>query len=297
MKCGGGGAPGNSAPVRFSEDKTNLHLYIDQYIGKIFIKIIYRKVNMKLENIKALYKRCVSGFTLAEVLITLGIIGIVCAMTLPNLIGKYQKNQTLTLLKKTYTELNQAASLSVAQNGEREYWNYEGYTTDKKAFWKDYIIKYLKTMEVRDVRNVDKQLDPALEYIPGVGSGEGVLKVVLSSGVNLYFWGKSAVMIDLNGRTKPNLPGRDIFIYTLVEPSSASFVKAENFVPSGWDIWRNPVLGSDWHRNVYVNGYASYADHGCKYRSKKDMTSIQNNWFCAALILIDNWDMKDDYPW
>lgn len=44
-------------------------------------------------------------------------------------------------------------------------------------------------MEVRDVRNVDKPLDPALEYIPGVGSGEGVLKVVLSSGVNLYFGG------------------------------------------------------------------------------------------------------------
>ena len=130
-------------------------------------------------------------------------------------------------------------------------------------------------MCIRDSRNVDKQLDPALEYIPGVGSGKGVLKVVLSSGVNLYFWGKSAVMIDLNGRTKPNLPSRDIFIYTLVEPSDGSFVKAENFVPSGWNIWRSPVLGSDWHRNVYVNGYASYADYECKYRSKKDMTSIQ----------------------
>lgn len=38
--------------------------------------------------IKRIYK---DGFTLAEVLITLGIIGIVAAMTLPGLINKYEK--------------------------------------------------------------------------------------------------------------------------------------------------------------------------------------------------------------
>ena len=239
------------------------------------------------------------AFTMAEVLITLGIIGVICAMTLPNLIGKYQKNQTLTLLKKTYTELNLAASLAVAEYGEREYWDYGSFTAyNVQDFWNTYIIKYLKTMEVKVIRagEINLQLDPALEYIPGAMGGSGVLKVVLSSGVNLYFWGKSAVLVDLNGRTKPNFPGRDIFIYTLVAPTDKSFQKAENFIPYGWNIWRNPVLGSAWHRNVYVNGAASYADCGCKYRDK-DMASTNHNWFCAALILIDNWKMKDDYPW
>ena len=42
------------------------------------------------------------GFTLAEVLITLGIIGVVAAMTIPNLIAKYQKEQTVVKLKKHY---------------------------------------------------------------------------------------------------------------------------------------------------------------------------------------------------
>ena len=41
-----------------------------------------------------------AAFTLAEVLITLGIIGIVAAMTLPALVGKYQKVQTVNQLKK-----------------------------------------------------------------------------------------------------------------------------------------------------------------------------------------------------
>ena len=42
-----------------------------------------------------------AGFTLTEVLITLGIIGVVAAMTIPNLITNYQKRSTVIQLKKT----------------------------------------------------------------------------------------------------------------------------------------------------------------------------------------------------
>lgn len=56
-----GGAPENNAPVRVLANSLN---------NKIFLR---------------------TAFTLAEVLITLGIIGIVAAMTLPSLIGNYQK--------------------------------------------------------------------------------------------------------------------------------------------------------------------------------------------------------------
>ena len=48
------------------------------------------------------------GFTLAEVLITLGIIGVVAAMTIPILIANNQKAQYVTALQKGYTEFNQA---------------------------------------------------------------------------------------------------------------------------------------------------------------------------------------------
>lgn len=40
------------------------------------------------------------AFTLAEVLITLGIIGVVAALTLPSVITNYQKKQTVEQLKK-----------------------------------------------------------------------------------------------------------------------------------------------------------------------------------------------------
>ena len=39
------------------------------------------------------------AFTLAEVLVTLGIIGIIAALTMPALITKYQKKQTVAQLK------------------------------------------------------------------------------------------------------------------------------------------------------------------------------------------------------
>lgn len=47
------------------------------------------------------------GFTLSEVLITLGIIGVVAAMTIPNLINEYQKTQSVTQLKKFYVDFTQ----------------------------------------------------------------------------------------------------------------------------------------------------------------------------------------------
>ena len=48
------------------------------------------------------------GFTMAEVLITLGIIGIVAAMTLPTLINKKSNKELEVLLIKNYSLLQQA---------------------------------------------------------------------------------------------------------------------------------------------------------------------------------------------
>lgn len=58
-----------------------------------------------------------AGFTLAEVLITLGIIGVVAAMTIPTLIANYQKTQYVSQLKKVYTTFNQALSQMAVDEG------------------------------------------------------------------------------------------------------------------------------------------------------------------------------------
>ena len=48
------------------------------------------------------------GFTLADVLVTLGIIGVVSAMTIPTLMQNHQKKTYVTQLHKVYNELQQA---------------------------------------------------------------------------------------------------------------------------------------------------------------------------------------------
>ena len=65
------------------------------------------------------------GFTLAEVLITLGIIGVIVALTLPHLILNYRNQVVETKLKKIYSIMNQAIALSEDINGNLEDWNFE----------------------------------------------------------------------------------------------------------------------------------------------------------------------------
>ena len=53
-----------------------------------------------------------NAFTLAEVLITLGIIGVVAAMTLPTLIQNNKNKEVEARLKKVYSVMNQAILMS-----------------------------------------------------------------------------------------------------------------------------------------------------------------------------------------
>lgn len=62
------------------------------------------------------------AFTLAEVLITLGIIGVVAAMTMPSLITNYQEKQRVSQLKKVYSALSQAFVSAVQENGTPDEW-------------------------------------------------------------------------------------------------------------------------------------------------------------------------------
>ncbi len=105
-----------------------------------------------------------AAFTLAEVLITLGIIGVVAAMTLPTLISKYKANVVETSLKKFYSMANQAVNLSVAENGETKYWSFPNHTETDPAinlnsmedFYNKYFKKYLKVTKIE--KDVNKYM-------------------------------------------------------------------------------------------------------------------------------------------
>ena len=57
------------------------------------------------------------GFTLAEILITMGIIGVVAALTIPVLVSNSNANAYKTALKKNISVLNSAINTSMARSG------------------------------------------------------------------------------------------------------------------------------------------------------------------------------------
>lgn len=61
------------------------------------------------------------GFTLAEVLITLGIIGVVATITIPGLMTKYHRHVAETKLAKFDSIINQAVRMSIAENDDILY--------------------------------------------------------------------------------------------------------------------------------------------------------------------------------
>ena len=100
------------------------------------------------------------AFTLAEVLITLGIIGIVASMTLPAIIQKQQDKVTVTKVKKAYSIFSQAYTLAIEANGgmQKEDWDCNSFdvTSDgsKQArCYLSYMLPYIKNVSECYVKN------------------------------------------------------------------------------------------------------------------------------------------------
>lgn len=91
------------------------------------------------------YMKKKKAFTLAEVLITLGIIGIVAAMTLPAIVGHYKEVQTISKLKKIYSVFSNAYAMTISEYDTPDKWT-DIYNTDENgvlAFW-DRLKPYLQ---------------------------------------------------------------------------------------------------------------------------------------------------------
>ena len=86
------------------------------------------------------------GFTLAEVLITLGIIGVVAALTIPSLIQTHKRVEVAAKLKQIYSLMNQAILISEKDNGDKEYWDYCNWGNSEctKNFFEKYLLPYIK---------------------------------------------------------------------------------------------------------------------------------------------------------
>ncbi len=191
---------------------------------------------------------------MAEVLITLGIIGVVAALTIPSLVAKYQKHVY-------YTQFMKAAS-SIENAFNALYNSDEGYDREiciiSKENWGDDFMKYFNVAQVINNSNAEKicggynKLPVGL--IDGADRDWGAIDVcyndrhetepfgfITNDGILIMLYQDNGYgggnLIDTNGPNKgPNLLGRDVFVY---------YPCSEEYYGEKIQLWGYPTGGKE----------------------------------------------------
>jgi len=164
------------------------------------------------------------AFTLAEVLITLGIIGVVAAMTLPALFQKLDERANITSLKKFYTEFTNATNLIMNEHGEPQYWGLYDNNADSSDYVLNLYKEQLNMIKVCGAGDSTCFAFPVHRYngttrITAQEYNSWALKsFVLSNGTTVFLDinnGNFSVFFDVNGFRKPNRLGVDVFAWAV----------------------------------------------------------------------------------
>ncbi len=189
------------------------------------------------------------GFTLAEVLITLGIIGVVAAMTMPSLIQKYQERETVVKLKKFYSTLSQSYLFAVQKYGTPSEWGIsdrsvgttneddDSFVSDGGNLIKQRLFENVKKIkDCDDAKKSDRCTASEYYYLNGnkdtlANNGSTTAGVMADGSVFLILpqmgqqWdnrGNGAlsqvfglIYLDTNGKNPPNTYGKDLFFFYL----------------------------------------------------------------------------------
>ena len=151
------------------------------------------------------------AFTLAEVLITLGIIGVVAALTLPNLVANYKKQVLVTQLKAEVNIIENSFRKILANEGVDDLNNTPLF--NGRSFNKDYYISQTGFSEIpndsemafaQEIRKKNRSYP--MFYINNGGCF--AVRVVRSSTTSLYYL---IVYVDVNCDKRPNSLGYDQF--------------------------------------------------------------------------------------
>lgn len=229
-----------------------------------------------------------SAFTLAEVLITLGIIGVVAALTLPSLVGNYKRKVTENKVKKFYSVMSQATGRAIAENGSMEYWDgFSSHHNGKEM--QQWFNKYLKPY----LNITDEWIDKDEE------SGNESLFIVMSDGGIVLFtnWaGSSPDIDDETGEDQNNSKDYYNGLIHVAYLTNAKAIKKEDrksCVNAFSFLFYSPLK-----KQYYFQPYAYQADTPEKYKRDFFLKQIKsgNTQYCTALMMMDGWEIKDDYP-
>ena len=203
------------------------------------------------------------GFTLAEVLITLGIIGIIAAMTLPTVIQKYRKQEVETKLANFFSVMILALNLSISENGEIDF-DISEFTSNNNAeyvkkWFQNNITKYINTLKTEEYNGT-------------------YYKVVFKDGSTF----NSYLRISSGGTDATAL-----YIFYCINYSHCEY-GAYDGINSFLFLYQpsKQIIEPDMTKSSHETKMQSCSNSNTSYRHA-----------CAALIQENGWKIPDDYPW
>lgn len=226
------------------------------------------------------------GFSLAEVLITLSIIGVVAALIIPNLIANHNKSVVEQKLKKFYSMINQAIILAEAEHGDRRFWYQDINSVERDEdgniipgssavikWWNKYLAPYIKTVDIKE----DNKGLPTFYFEDG-----SALKAIQDN----YMRDWSFYTIDPEKCRKFPLSGGGVCRFDFIYMPGLGNINdiypdMRYHVNKGFEPFKYAWDGT---RNGLLNG-----EYGCNENS-----AVRR--YCTALIQYEGWKIPDDYP-
>ena len=229
------------------------------------------------------------GFTLAEVLITLAVIGIVAALTIPALISNYQKKVTVSKLQEAYGIFANAVKMAEVEHGDVSTWTFSEFATRAEGnqyFFDNFLKPYIKVQEVCNPSSIacwktSISLSGKSGYL--VPSSDQ-FSFTINNGMTAYFWithplSNIQIWVNINGKNNKAVLGKDIFGFRLVIDKELSGLPYNGFF----------ILGEDLDTDTLIND----EQYGCS----KNIDTIYSGRYCGALIKRDGWKIPETYPW
>jgi len=194
------------------------------------------------------------AFTLAEVLITMSIIGVVTAITIPMIINYFQEIEYTSKFKESYSLISNATNKIKQENGGSLKGVFSISSTYSVEQTRTEYLKHLKYVKTCDTTEIlgncwysgyAKRWDTGeifsgtfLGNEPAWWSAAAARSVILANGTAIYFQNAGALLcdsstacqrmfVDTNGLKEPNTMGKDIYYF---------FIYDDRVDPNPWNV-------------------------------------------------------------
>ena len=255
------------------------------------------------------------AFTLAETLLTIGIIGVIAAMVIPTTISKIQRLRVESGLSVAYKNIESIIKAAELEEGPMEEWN----NLDKESpqvagstdtFVRTYLAPHVKGGEYKKVSLAEygykdgirltngKYLIPK-DYTgayPIIRLPNGMILFFSRSRISMYFPEEKKsittpylgyqVNVDINGLDKPNTIGKDIF--TLIFYSN----NGRLFADGQYTLARKAT-------STETQAYFDSGNYEFIEMSQESINAqcLATGGWCSAAIMRNGWKIPKNYPW